>query len=158
MNTFLFCFVLAVGLVGQAVTGASNQRNQAPTRQGNSNANTGELVKKAVDDLSKLFTNLGEQVQSTFNPQQLEDFFREHSQIFSEQTKSKFNKVVSDVKNAGAQVNLSGTSSDFNELIIAAGSDLSSAVQKFAKDIPNTSEVMESINNYVKQITEPRRN
>nr|UEP64298.1 teratocyte bracovirus bV15beta I [Cotesia flavipes] len=158
MNTFLFCFVLAVGLVGQEVTGTSNQRYQTPTSQGNANANTGELVKKAVDGLSKLFTNLGEQVQSKLNPQQLDDFFRENNHIFSNQTKSKFNKVVNDVKNAGTQVNLSSTSSDFNKLIVAVGSDLSSVVQKFAKDIPNPSEVIQRINDYVKQLTEPRRN
>ncbi|KAG8041581.1 hypothetical protein G9C98_002874 [Cotesia typhae] len=158
MNTFLFCFVLTVGLVGQEVTGTSNQRYQAPTSQGNANANIGELVKKAVDDLSKLFTNLGKEVQSTLNPQQFEDFFKEHNHIFSDQTKSKFNKVVNDVKNAGAQVNLSGTSSDFNELIVATSSDLSSVVQKYAKDIPNPSEVIQRINDYVKQLTEPRRN
>ncbi|XP_044594509.1 uncharacterized protein LOC123272003 [Cotesia glomerata] len=162
MNSFLFCFVLAVGLADQAVTGASNQRNHqahpAPTGQGNANANSGELVKTAIDDLTKLFTDFGEQVQSTFNPRQFEIFFNEYNHIFSDQTKNKFNKVVSDIETARAQASLSGVSSDFKELIAAAGADISSVAQKYAKEIPNPSEVFERINNFVEEINEPKRN
>ncbi|CAG5110097.1 Protein of unknown function, partial [Cotesia congregata] len=143
-----------------AVTRASNQRNRqahpSPTGQENENANSGELVKIAIDDLTKLFTNFGEQVQSTFNPQQIENFFNKHGQIFSDETKNKYNKVVSDIRTIGAQASLSGVSSDFKELVTTTVADLSSAAQKYAKEIPNPSEVFERINNFVKEINEPK--
>ncbi|CAD6222031.1 GSCOCG00005296001-RA-CDS [Cotesia congregata] len=154
MNTFLFCFVLAVGLAGQAVTGTPHQRNEAPP----ANAIPGEPIKKVIDDLKLLFSAVGEQVQSTMDVEKMKDFFKKHDHIFSETTKNKYNKVVGDVKNAETQANLSGVTSDFNQLIAAAGDDICKAVQLHAKDIPNPSEIIESINNFVRQVTEPKRN
>ncbi|ACN66639.1 host translation inhibitory factor II, partial [Bracoviriform glomeratae] len=155
MNTFLFCFVLAVGLASQAVTGTPLQQNQAPTGQGNANAISGEPSKKAIDDLTKLINDVREQIQSTLNVQKMEDFFKKHDHMFSKTTKNKYNKLVGDFKNAETQANLSGATSDFNGLIAAVGDDISKAVQTHAKDIPNSSEILERINNFVKQVTKP---
>ncbi|ACN66638.1 host translation inhibitory factor I [Bracoviriform glomeratae] len=158
MNTFLFCFVLAVGLVGQAVTGAPNQPKPAPTGQGNANTNTGDAINNAMIEFAKIANKFGEEIQSNFNQETIQNLtttfnglVEKHSDIVTPKTKSQFEKVVDDIKK-------SGVSSNFNQLITSVGDDLSAAVRSHAKDISNPSVVIERINNYVKQITEPKRN
>ncbi|XP_074115402.1 uncharacterized protein LOC141538039 [Cotesia typhae] len=157
MNSFLFCFVLAIGLVGQAVTGAPNQPKPAPTSQENAIAKTGEAINNIMIEFVKVTNKFGEEIHSNFNQETIQNLtttfnglVEKDSDIVTPKTKSQFDKVVNNIKKIGV-------SSNFNQLIISAGDDLSSLYKKHAKDIPDSSDIIGRSNNYVTLMTKPKR-